>query len=125
MLLVRFGEIFVARMRQGIGDHDRLHALDNQSGQTLAGAHGDFIDRFAVQAHGGAESQAVFIAIQNIDGANFRLHPVRDSGNYAIEGLLQIVRVADEGADILKNVQMRANFSRFLFCFGHDRRIKT
>src|SRR5688500_5076717 len=125
VLLVSFRKIFIARMSERIGDHHRLHSLNDQTGKTLASGHGDFVDRFPIQTLGGSERQPILVSIEDINRANFRLHAVRYRRDDALERLLQVVRMADEGADILEDVQMRANFPRLFLYLSHGCKQKT
>jgi len=119
-----FRKILITWVSEGIGDHHRLHSLDYQSGETFARTHGNFADGLRVQSHSRVQGQTVLFAIENIDRADFGLHPVGDGGDDSIERLLQIVRVADQRADILENIEMRRRSNApiaFGLQFGHGK----
>ena len=116
------GKIFVARVRQRIDCHHRLHSFDNQSGQTFARPHRHLSHGLLVQSHGRAQSQTLVLAIKNIDGANLGSHPFRDRGDDVIESLLKVARVTDQCADVFKNRQVRVSRDRSFLFFCHKRR---
>ena len=111
MLLVGFREVFIAGMSQRIDDHHRLHPFDDQSRQSFAGCHGNFANRVRVKPHGGPERQSIFLLIENIKGADFGLHTISHGGDDTVQGFLDIMGMADEGADILKDRKVRLCFS--------------
>ena len=64
-----------------------------------------------VKTHGGPERQSIFLLIENVQRADFGLHTISHGGDDTVQGFLDIVGVADEGADILKDRKVRLCFS--------------
>ena len=99
-----FRKVFVTGMLQGIDDHHRLHSLDDQSREAFTRAHGHLVDG-PRPIHGRAQGEAFVLAVENIDRAKPGFHPFRHRCDDAIEGLLEIARMADQRTDIFRIVR--------------------
>ena len=101
-LLTRLRKILVPRVGHRIDDHHRLELLEDEAGEALVDAHFDLADRLAVEALGGPEGQAPLARIVDVERADFRLHPLGDDLHDPLERALQVVRVRDDGADVVE-----------------------
>ena len=98
-LLAGLGKILVARMADRVGHVHRLVLFEHQPDQSLAEAHRDLADRFAIEADGGAQHDSLALRIEQVERADLGLHARRDREGNAIEGLAQVVGMlaADRG----------------------------
>ena len=101
LLLLGLAEILVARVPGGVVGRHHAALLDGEAGETFGGLHGD-ADRQPRQAAGGVQPQSLAVLLQEVDGADVRLHSLSDQVDYVVQGLLQVMGVKDQCADIFK-----------------------
>ena len=102
-LLTRLRKVFVTRVRERIDDHDGLALLDHESGQSLVHLHGDLADRGTLETGRRPERQDLVFGIEEVERAHLRTHALGDDPDQVVEGLLEPLRVTDDGPDVLED----------------------
>src|SRR5215831_14920531 len=101
-LLPGIGEELEARMDRRVGHSHRLHGLDHEAGEPLVDLHLHLADRAAVEAGRCPESEGLRGGVEEVDRADLRAYAIRHHLHDTVEGLLQVLRLADQGADMLE-----------------------
>ena len=104
-LLVRLGEELEARVHRRVGYRDRLHGLDDEAGQALADQHAHAADRAVLEAGGRPQRERRRALVEQVDRARLGTHALGDHLDDAVERLLQVLGLADQGADVLEEAQ--------------------
>src|SRR5262249_24202377 len=86
-LFARFGEIFVAWMADRVRDRYRFILLDDQSHQSLGGAHRNSPDRVPIESHRRTQHQTFALRVKQVERTNLCLHPVRDRCDDLVQSL--------------------------------------
>ena len=102
-LFAGFLEIAVTGMFFRLLDCHHRAFFRRQAGETFADFHGDLADRLAGQALAGAKTQGLLIVFNQVDGADFGTHAFGNQGDDVFQGFIEVVRLVDQGADILED----------------------
>ena len=112
MLFMGFREIFVTRMGQRIERPSPASCARSPSPLAPRLCPWRLCRPTPGQAHGRAQGQPVGVAVQDVNRTDFGLHSFGYGGDDPLESLLQVMRMADQGADILKGYRGGAE------CYG-------
>src|SRR6185369_8685115 len=91
--------------RRCIVAHDHAAALNDQTGEAFVDLHGNPVNRSLRKTLGGLQQQRLSILLQQIDRADVGLHAFGHYGNNIVESFMQIMRMQDDGTDVLKRPQ--------------------
>jgi hypothetical protein len=101
-------EVLEARMPHGVGHHERLELLGDQSGQPLRRAHAHAPDTLWPQPHGSRQDEIGPVGLEKVDGAHIRIEPRLDQMDDVVQRLGRVAAAGGETADLFERPERRA-----------------